>query len=225
MKFLQAIVLGLFISWLPLSLEAQSLGIRTGLNASKMFVKDEYHKYSDDFKLSPGLMAGFSLEFFTKRENFSIETGAFYITKGYRIDETRNIPTWEEYEYLEKMSLHYLEVPIHMKFSFPHQELRFYLLMGGYFGYGISGKVYSKAEFRGQEYTAEEEIHWGNNPQSDLLLRPDYGLSAGAGLHVKRLVFGISAQYALANISTYRERDNVVQNMGICAYVGFTLIK
>ncbi|MGB0178181.1 MAG: porin family protein [Owenweeksia sp.] len=225
MQFLRLAVLTAFLSSTYSATFAQTaFGVRAGLNLSKMFIKDEFHSYSESYKLSPGVLAGLVVEFPTKRENFNIQAAAQFVTKGYRIDERRSlVVNGPSYDYFEKMSLHYLEVPVHMKFSFPTRKLRFYLLTGGYFGLGLSGKVRAQAEYRGKEFKSEAKVPWGSDPQEDLFKKPDYGFSAGAGVHKGRFVFGFNAQYGIANIASYQKRETVARNMGMCFFMEYRL--
>ncbi len=222
---LRFFIFGALVTFCNPSVTAQKIGIRAGMNSSTMFIKDHYHLYSGSYKLSPGLLAGVDLEFTTKRENFSIETAIQYARKGYQIDEVRDIFSRENYDYQEQMHLHYLEAPVHMKFSFPHNNWRFYLLAGGYFGVALSGHQKATAEFRKETYYEEREVPIGRDPERNFLRSLDYGLSAGCGVHLGRFNLGANAQYGLANISSYREDEVVIKNKGVSVYLGFRLTR
>jgi hypothetical protein len=190
---------------------AQSFGVKAGLNLSNLIVKDENDTYSDEYKMNPGFHAGVTAEF-PINELISFETGLQISTKGYKtgIKETYSEVT---YEVNQKFNLIYLEIPLTAMASFNVGGTKIYGVFGPYIGMGISGKVKSEIKVTGMDTeTDTETINWGTDADSDDLKRLDYGLTAGAGVNINSIRFGLIFSFGLANISSYTDYGSKIKN-------------
>jgi hypothetical protein len=156
-------------------------GIKAGFNASN---------YKADANTTPqsgfhfGATAAYSLS-----NQISIQPEVLFTLKG---DSNRDP--------------YYLEIPVHVKFSFPAQSRKWYVSAGGYWAYGLYGKdVYEVGVF-----------------QTNYLLRYDYGAVVGTGYEVTdNLLFGLSYSYGLANIIDVKGLDWSNENLALSIYFQF----
>jgi hypothetical protein len=172
-----------FIAITMFSINAQPLrfGVKAGFNASN---------YKADANTIPqlgfqiGATAAYSLS-----NQISIQPEVLFTLKG---DSNRDP--------------YYLEIPVHVKFSFPAQSRKWYVSAGGYWAYGLYGKdVYEVGVF-----------------QTNYLLRYDYGAVVGTGYEVTdNLLFGLSYSYGLANIIDVKGLDWSNENLALSIYFQF----
>lgn len=101
---------------------------------------------------------------------------------------------------------YYLEIPVHMKFTFPFQSHKWYLSAGGYWAYGLYGKdKYMVGVF-----------------QRNYLMRYDYGAVVGTGYEVTdNLLFGLSYSYGLANMIDVKGLDWSDESLALSIYFRF----
>ena len=107
---------------------AQTLEIKSGLNLSTMYYKNQGGTYSEDFKLAPRFVLGVTREF-PISESFSFEPGLIFSSKGYKIDTYYGDPT-SSGEYLpikESAILNYIDVPISLKLTTSIKKTQFFL--------------------------------------------------------------------------------------------------
>lgn len=172
-----------FIAITMFSINAQPLrfGVKAGFNASN---------YKADANTIPqlGFQIGATAEYAIS-DLISIQPEALFALKG---DSNRDP--------------YYLEIPVHVKFSFPAQSRKWYVSAGGYWAYGLYGKdVYEVGVF-----------------QTNYLLRYDYGAVVGTGYEVTdNLLFGLSYSYGLANIIDVKGLDWSNENLALSIYFQF----
>lgn len=200
MKTFSKILLMFIIIMLTTESFTQNFGIRAGLNLSKMLIKDDDEKYSDDLKIKPGFHLGATVEF-PIDEMFGIETGIIASTKGFKLNE-------EDVGYNGSWTLYYIDIPINGKVYYDAGDVKIYGAFGPYLGIGIYGA--SKATY--MDETEIEDIEWGNDDDEDDLKRFDMGLSFGAGVEIKSFIMGISYNLGLMNISPYFEDGFKIKN-------------
>jgi hypothetical protein len=191
----------------------QLTGAKAGFNMSNMTMKDNNGTYSNDFEFLPGFQIGATAEF-PVNDNFSVETGLSFFTKGYKYELSL---LGEKYN--TTVSMYYLDIPIVAKGYFNIKGFDVYGILGPYLGYGLSGKVSSDSEEMG-----DEDISFGTSTDDDF--KPlDYGLLIGAGMQFNNFEIGLSYSLGLANISIYEDDDLRVANNVISLTAGYKFNK
>lgn len=143
---------------------AQTFAAKAGLNFTNLLVKDDDKTYSSDYKTKVGFHLGGTAEFgFT--DMFSLETGLFLSTQGYKVNNSLSDMT---------TNLFYLNIPIMGKARYElNDDINLYGVFGPYIGFGLSGKIKS-----GDNSTS---IDWGTSDDDDLK-RFDFGWIIGEEL-------------------------------------------
>jgi len=103
---------------------------------------DNEDTYSVETKNIYGWNAGLTYEFESKRR-VSFETGFEFKTRGFRYEsinrETYGADLWLS-EYKDDLKIHYLDIPVTMKFNFINNGLRIYGNAGLFAGFALLGK-------------------------------------------------------------------------------------
>ncbi|MGB0931889.1 MAG: outer membrane beta-barrel protein, partial [Chitinophagales bacterium] len=103
------------------------------------------------------------------------------------------------------------------------QDYKPFVSLGGYLGYGLSGKIKLQETVGGETTTETESIEWGND-ENEALLKPfDFGLMVGAGVELNSIVVNIFYQLGLANIATYTDDDSKIKNRVLGVSLGYKL--
>jgi len=198
---------------------AQSLEIKSGLNLSTMYYKNQGGTYSDHFKLAPRFILGITKEF-PISESFSFEPGLLFSSKGYKIDTYYPVPT-SSGEYLpivERAILNYIDIPIALKLSTTVKKVQFFGVLGPYLALGLSGKI-SREEYDivgpGTIVYDGTVDYTGEMGKDGQWKRFDYGMQAGVGVIMQKIVFRINYSYGLANIAQYDDSTNKNRIIGI----------
>jgi hypothetical protein len=189
--------------------KAQQFNIKAGLNVYSMLVelsdKTPFELKSTNLM---GIHAGGSFDYFLN-DRLSVEMGLLYMQKGYsgsdefEIDPILlpGIKGTVNFDF----RLHYLDIPLQMKYRFGNRDVRFYVAAGPYIGIGLDGtiKFEAKSNFPGMEPEANEEsIKWGDDPNNDMLKRLEFGVCGGGGIEYNNFLLGINYAYGLNNISS-----------------------
>ncbi|NLO51930.1 MAG: PorT family protein [Bacteroidales bacterium] len=216
MKYLSRVLMILFIVFSGYQINAQTVGIKGGLNLSNMLEKDDDETFSDDYKMNPGFHIGLSVDIpFNK--SLSLEPGLLLTTKGMKYEDD-----YLGVDISAKAILYYLELPLTIKAS---QDLgggsKIFGAVGPYVGLGLSGKVMATAEYQGQEETEEEKVKWGNDKDKDDLKRLDMGLTFGAGVEISSILIGISYDLGLSNNSPYQDNGATSKNRVLKFSIGY----
>ncbi|MBN2632293.1 MAG: PorT family protein [Bacteroidales bacterium] len=218
------ILLLLLISQFLFQANAQTLTIKGGLNLSNFLMKDNTENYKEYLTMRPGFQLGGSIDIPLFRELISLETGIFFNTKGYNM---KNSEEGDGYEiiYTEKCPLYYIDVPINVKAVYGGFNLKGFVTLGPYAGYGLSGKCTDTWEYTYQGTTTTDtetlDVEWGKDNDNDFLRRLDYGITFGGGVIFKRITAGISYDLGLANISSYRDYESKIKNRVLRISGGF----
>lgn len=209
---LSLLVLLLTVS--SLSLNAQELRIKAGLNFSTMFEKSDDLSSGFNYKLKHGYLLGATVTF-KLSDNLGLESGILANTKGYRIKSAVSSYGFT-YKLKARTELLYADVPFNLKYSFPIEKHKFYFTAGPYVGVGIAGSAKSEIWLIDDKEEEKMDISFGDN-SSDDYRRLDFGVNAGLGIEIKSWQIGISYALGLANISTYS--GTVIKNrvLGISA--------
>lgn len=180
----------LLIMALGLNLQAQTIGVKAGLNFSNMLIKAGDNKV-DDIKMKPGFHIGATYEM-PFGDMLSFEPGLLISTKGYKIDGNPDDFTY---------NLVYVEIPLNAKTYFDLGGIEVYAIAGPYLGLGVTGK--------GKLGDNSEDVEWGSG--EDDASRFDFGLNIGAGVKFGAIEAGLGYGLGLGNLSneddeTYRHR-------------------
>lgn len=210
---LRLTVLIAFLSF-SASSNAQSFGLKGGLNMSNIAMSEDGEDFDEDFKYTPGFHFGPMVEI-PFSDNFSIEAALLATTKGAQLKE-------EEmgFDYSMKLFLLYVDVPVLAKVSFGVGPAKVYAAVGPYVGGGIMGKSKYEVSYGGETESETEDIVWGTGEDADLK-RLDYGVSAGAGVEFGALQLGVSYGYGLANVSPESEGDVNVNHRVLGLSLGY----
>ncbi len=204
-----------FVSLFCLQSNAQSFGLKAGLNFSNMLNKNDDVTYSDDYKMNPGFHFGATVD--VPLINFlSFESGLFCTTKGMKY----------ELEVMEAnitatTNLFYLDVPLTLKASYGLGGIKVFGNVGPYFDFGLSGKIKATAEYQGEKTTEKEDVKWGNDEEEDNLKRLDMGLTFGGGVEINSIMIGISYDLGLSNISPSQDNGTKIKNRVLKFSVGY----
>lgn len=193
---------------LSFSIQAQAtFGVRAGINVATVNFQ------SDGFNISPDSRVGLTVAGLANipvNESFSIQPEVHFIQKGYKF----------ELEFFGEVTettakLNYLEVPIHAKYAFGNENLRFFILAGPAIGFALGGEV---EQCDGGDCISED-IEFDDN---DGFNRLDLGLSVGAGMNIGSNFF-VDLRYVLGitNLSEDDADDIKTTNRGIQIGVGY----
>lgn len=165
------------------SVNAQPLrfGVKAGFNASN-------YKADANTIPQPGFHIGATAEYAIS-DLISIQPEVLFALKG---DSNRDP--------------YYLEIPVHLKFSFPLHSHKWYLSAGGYWAYGLYGKdKYKVGVF-----------------QTNYFMRYDYGAVIGTGYEVTdNLLLGLNYSRGLANIIDVKGLDWSNESLSLSIYFRF----
>ena len=108
----------------------QSIGVRAGLNISKMKTDGVTYDANGGFHVG-----GVYQRLLTKKAPIYLETGLYLSQKGYKVDGAN------------KCNAYYLEVPLLVNYKFvAGKEFTLYPSAGFYYGLGVGGKVKTMGE-------------------------------------------------------------------------------
>ncbi len=196
LKFLGILLLLIFCS----PLFSQDIGIKTGLNLSNIKFKDnEIYENRINPTFQGGLLADFRIS-----EQYSIETGLNFSSKGYRLSFLGNSSS--NIKIHQKFVLNYIELPITLKYGVKVGENKIYGQFGPYLGFGLYGKVkYSVIDGLDIERW-KDDLDWGSNKYPYQKL--DFGLVGGFGFERGPIQIGLTYTYGLSNILLFSLVNN-----------------
>lgn len=181
------------------------LGIRAGMNISKQYNMGD--GADNDFRL--GFRAGVELDL-NVVQSFSVNTGAFYIQKGYKTD-------YSDYRGSLKTTdnASYLEIPLLASYRVKLSDAaQFQLNLGPYFAFGLSGKKKVKSTFTGQQ-----DYDIDSFDEYDGLKKQDIGIHVGTAITFDNYYVGVSYERSLMNVSNVTNAN--YQNGGIGVTIGY----
>lgn len=209
----------IFLSIFNIISFARPFEVKSGLNLSTMLYKNAGGTYSDDFQLAPRFLIGITSEF-SINESVSFESGLLFSSKGYKID-IKDFAVWQTGEHIdlyENAILHYIDIPVSIRYKMNVNKIQIFGVLGPYIGIGINGKVYNK-EYTGNQSGGVDYIgiikNKGKMGDNELWKRLDYGIQAGAGMIVKKMVLRINYSYGLANIAQNTGTKNQNRVLGL----------
>jgi hypothetical protein len=206
--YLRMLVAILGIS-LASGIQAQSVGVKGGLNFANVLSKDDKETYSKDFKSLLGFHAGLTVDF-PLSDMVSFQTGAILNTKGFKFENSQTAS-----KISGSANLLYVDIPLHLKATFGSNDLKIFALAGPYVGWGLSGKTKTEVTIAGVTNKDEKDVKFGSAKDDDLK-RLDYGVSIGAGIELNRVTIGATYNLGLANLAVdtsngYKDNNRVLQ--------------
>lgn len=218
---LKKIIPSVFMALFALSLHAQRVGLKAGVNLAS-FSSDAAESNIEDYKEISvlGSQAGLAFDL-APNKMFSLQPELYFIQKGSKTTFSVVGSSFETRTYLN-----YVEVPLLAKFKlgFDGDERRFGLnVFGGPFaGFALNGRQVSTTPLGETKY----DIKFDNDDNSDLDRRLDWGLSFGAGLDLGK--FFVDARYNLginnlldSDASNSNDNAPYLRSRGIGLAVGY----
>ncbi len=190
---------------------AQNFGIKAGYSLSNQLDKNNTINYSkaQNYKMLSGGKLGFvyNLRIY---QNFSVESGLSLCTKGFKRKQEIVGDLLNQSSFLA-----YLDLPIHLKYSFDLKGQKVFAMAGSYFSYGVMGKRISKITIGSDLNSEVYDYHWGNNKSTDQFIHYDIGLDLGGGIQFGALALELIYSLGLKNISPYTENGTTIKNHGL----------
>lgn len=212
MKIITKVVAIIAASLLCTQLNAQSFGIKGGLNMSKPMLKVNGDKYdSDAQKFKPGVHIGgfYSMPL---ADAIDLEVSGLISTKGSKIkDDNIKMTT----------NIVYLEIPILAKYNLELSKGNsLFIGAGPYAGIGLAGKT--KVSFIG--FSDSKSLDFGNDDDSDIK-RLDLGLATALGFNLDGIIIGLGYDFGLTNNAPKGDSDNKTSTRTFKLSFGYTLGK
>ncbi len=190
-----------------------SVGIKGGLNLSKLSYKDDLQGY--DFSFREGMNIGLFTEY-KLTENLSIHAETIYSMRGteYGIEEITlqgiTIPT---HKFIQKLD--FLEIPLTMQYNFSiSSKITPKVFIGPIASFLLSAKI---------EYV-EEGISKNEADQKDQIKSFEYGIIIGVGADYNissgNIIFDISYHYGISNINKI-EQGSKINSSTISVNIGY----
>lgn len=206
---------------LPAHLHGQRMGIKGGLNFSKIAYKQFSENLSASFCTNTGFHIGPFYEIAIS-DYFSLESALLLNSKGFRYGEDRTALE-EKINYDHDVNLYYLDLPINLKGRYSFDYFSVFVSTGPYVGVGLFGKEKQGPTLNEQREEDVREIVWGDDPLSDFK-RYDYGIQLGTGIEAGQLSLGVNYNYGLANISPDKINGLKINNRVINVSLAYTLL-
>lgn len=164
-----------------------TFGVRAGFNLSKFIDNDLEWRYR--FGYQAGVEADINLV-----RSLSINTGLYYIQKGFKMELEYGSSYTQKYEYKPV----YLEVPLALSYRIKLSDSsQFQLNAGGYFAYGLKN--------------SDENFFKGDYKKEDI------GMTLGAAVTYSHYYFGANYQHSLVSVCSSDIKSyhsNIVVSLG-----------
>ncbi|MFZ6050690.1 porin family protein [Halocola ammonii] len=190
----------LFCLSVPLISFGQNYYLAGGLNVSS-YVRNTFDPDGDAvFNFRPGFHLGIIGDTYFSEKLF-VETGVVFSQKASRLQVTRTLTTSKLYTD-DRLTLHYLEVPLRIGYEVKHFEEVTLIVSGGIFG-GMALSARGTYETRIHDYEFEEryKIPWNDLFGSQKFNSLDYGLTASVGASHKDFQLHLLYARSMANLA------------------------
>lgn len=222
MKNLKGLLILFIVFTIATVSNAQTFGLKTGLNLSKI-VETDGPFWAQDIKMKSGFHIGVTAEF-PISETFAIEPNLLFSTKGFDAHSSFEglITTINKDSYY----IYYVEFPINAIFIINLGSVKVLISTGPYLGYAISGRAKLRQfdESDDKPYAINEyKIVIGDKNEDLYIKRFDFGLNMGVSLEIKSISIGTQYGLGLANISgnNYNFYDTKINNRVIGISIGY----
>lgn len=146
-----------------------------------------------------------------------IETGLLFTGKGSKAETFFGANKDDNYIKTQLNPL-YLEVPLNLILRVPlEKRTNIFFNAGPYIAMGVAGKANSESKFLGVSSSAKSDIKYNNdNPFTsdqedagyDKLKRFDFGLNAGAGFDLGKIIIKANYGFGLTKINSTQSNNN-----------------
>jgi hypothetical protein len=194
-----------------------NVGVKAGVNLSTISFTNSSPNYAIDAQNKTGFQAGVVADI--GFQNFSIQPGLFFITKGEKFDDQLNILTADQsynYHGTGSEKFNYLELPVNLLYKMQVSPVaKIYVGGGPYLGYGLSGTT--TVHTTGSETTDYNgSITFGNDQAKDDYKRIDYGANFIGGVELqKHFTIDLNYSLGLKNINWTSGSDLKNRTLGL----------
>lgn len=196
---------------------AQTIGIRAGLNMPRVAVKIFGQDKSDNLETKLGFHVGLSLQI-PVSPMFKLETGLLLSTKGYKESETH-----PDFNYVETFNPYYIELPILLRTGIDLGGPNLIIQAGPYIAMGVGGSFSQEFTEMGQTEKETMDIEWGS--ENGEVSQFDFGISMGAGLEFNNFQVLITYGLGLANLGNNAPDDSYIKNRVLGLSLGYNFNK
>ena len=175
---------------------AQMIGVKGGVNVSNMSMS------LADINYSPQSLVGFHLGpviDFKLQKNLYLNTGLLYSLKGYNLQNVTNDQLGNASYLNGKAKLSYFDIPLNLAYKIPFSsKFKFFVQAGPYVGLGLGGSVKNPQIISSgglNEYVPIQDIY-----SHGTLAKADYGVGAGAGFEIGKMIYSVNYDYGLRNM-------------------------
>jgi opacity protein-like surface antigen len=171
-------------------------GIKAGINiySTSLDVSD-----SMDKKVKFGYQLGLTAQYMLTEDEFYLQTGAEYITKGTILKKEETI-TGGIHEWSQTFNMEYIQVPLMIAFKMDvSPDMKVYFHAGPYVAFGIGGKTTQQDKYKGLDRETEKSKQdtFGENKLKKL----DYGFRLGSGIEFEKYTLGLDFEFSFPNIN------------------------
>lgn len=181
------------------------VGVGVGMNVNSISnAKDAFDaEDGTDISSKIGFNAGLKADYFFTN-NVYLGTGLMFNQKGIKGDYSD--PDDPEYKYSEKVTLNYLEIPLHIGYRHPvSNNVAIFGEVGPYFAYAVSGKV----KYDPSDPDDETNLFKIKDDAGDKIYkRFDAGIGIHAGVEFNKFQIKVGYDFGLTNLNkTYSFED------------------
>lgn len=195
--------------------------VQGGVNLANISTNDAGETQSSKMLTSfnAGIMARFGIS-----QVFDLESGLLVDGRGAKVDTYFSSSKDDNY-IKTKINPIYLKLPLHAVAKLPlgNDSRNFFIYAGPYAAMGIAGKAKATAKFLGVESTTSDNIKYSNDDPTtpdenegaklDRLKRFDFGVDAGAGIDLGKVMVKVNYGLGLTKInSTQTDNDSNDKN-------------
>ncbi|MDR0825471.1 MAG: PorT family protein [Prevotella sp.] len=182
-------------------LSAQEAPVQFGLKAGVDLYSTSLNVSGTlDKKVKFGYQLGLTADFMLTEDQFYLQTGAEYITKGAVLKKEEAVTGGGMHEWSQTFNMEYIQVPLMLAFKMDvSSDLKIYFHAGPYVAFGIGGKTTLQDKYKGLDRETEKSKQdtFGENKFKKL----DYGFRFGSGIEFDKFIIGLDFEYAFANIN------------------------
>ena len=186
---------------------AQMIGLKGGVNMSNMAMSIDGTTYS------PNSMTGFHFGpviDFTLNKSFSLNTGLLYSLKGYDLKNVSDATMENASPLNGKAKLSYFDIPVNLAFKIPiSSKFKFFIQAGPYMAMGIGGTIKKPSSATNNPIPIQDIYSYS------ILAKTDYGVGAGAGFEIGRMVYSVNYNYGLRNLNYEPYTHNVKGTLNV----------
>ena len=217
MKFFTKITFALLLfTFLAAGVTAQTLRIKGGLSLATVHESIEGEKVDNDFTMLPGYVLGTSY-IFDGSGAIDFETGLLFVSKGIKAKETQG-----DARIVVRAVTHNIEIPFQARYTFEQDNFSPFVGAGLYAAFGLSGQATYIYEDENSKSKESEDLNFGTDESDDL--KPfDVGLQFSAGVTTGKLEFAMTYELGLANLSTYTDFENKMNNRVLMITAGYQI--